>query len=429
MPRRTRSVKKAYRRAERLVDNQPAMSIPRLTAVLTACVLLTIAPFSAQEAKDPAADARKKADKNELPLDTTTRLEFETDEGTWISLDVTPDGQSIVFELLGDLYKLPIAGGDAAPITRGTPYDAQPRVSPDGKWLAFVSDRSGSDNVWIAKVDGSEPRKLSNEAQDAVISPAWTRDSQYVIASIRATRGTELRMFHIHGGSGITLGTAGASESPAPAPAPPAGGPPGPSRLGAATTPDGRYLYVAQSAPATGGGASGLNRWQIARLDMRSGDVDVITQAEGAGMRPAISPDGRLLVYATRYETRTGLRVRDLTTGADRWLRWPVQRDEQESGGSPSRDTFPGYAFTPDSRDLIVTYEGKLHRVNVATGNATPIPFKAKVSIEVGPELEFPYKVPQGPVRARLVQDPRQSPDGKRLVMSVLTKIYTMDLP
>ena len=125
------------------------------------------------KAKDPAAE-KKKADKNELPLEMKDKLEFETDEGTWMSLDVTPDGRLVVFELLGDLYKVPIGGGDAARVTDGAPYDAQPRVSPDGKWIAFISDRSGSDNLWIATIDGKEPRKLSNESQSAVISPAWT---------------------------------------------------------------------------------------------------------------------------------------------------------------------------------------------------------------------------------------------------------------
>src|SRR5687767_1220686 len=156
-----------------------------------------------EKAKDPAAE-KKKAEKNELPLEMKDKLEFETDEGTWMSLDVTPDGQLVVFELLGDLYKVPIGGGDAARVTDGTPYDAQPRVSPDGKWIAFISDRSGSDNLWIAKIDGTEPRKLSSESQDAVISPTWTPDSQYVVTSVRLTGGTQLRMFHINGGSGIT---------------------------------------------------------------------------------------------------------------------------------------------------------------------------------------------------------------------------------
>src|SRR5687767_12303148 len=184
--------------------------------------------------KDPVAE-KKKADKNELPLETKDKLEFETDEGTWISLDVTPDGKTILFELLGDIYRLPIGGGEATRVTDGTPYDSQPRVSPDGKWIAFISDRNGSDNLWITKIDGSEPRKLSNETQDAVISPTWTPDSQYVITTVR-TAGGQLRMFHINGGSGVTLGSA-APAGPAPAP----GAATTPARVGASVSPDGRF--------------------------------------------------------------------------------------------------------------------------------------------------------------------------------------------
>ena len=392
-----------------------------LAAVLTAPTLAQDKPPDKPEVKkDPAAD-KKKADKNELPLDPKDKLEFETDEGTWISLDVTPDGKEVFFELLGDIYKVPIGGGDAARVTDGTPYDAQPRISPDGKWIAFISDRSGSDNVWISKIDGKDPRKLSNESQDAVISPTWTPDSQYVIASMRATGGTQLRMFHINGGSGITLGSA---APPAGGAGAPPGGAAGPTRLGASVSPDGRYLFVAQAGTGTG-----LSRWQVARFDMRSGDADVITQAEGGGLRPLVSPDGTLVVYATRYETKTGLRVRNLATGTDRWLKWPIDRDEQESGGAPSRDTVPGYAFMPNGKDIVISHGGKIHRINVESGADTVIPFKAKVALDIGPALEFPYKVPQGPVRAKLIQDPRQSPDGKRLMMSVLTHLYVMDLP
>jgi Tol biopolymer transport system component len=374
--------------------------------------------------KDPKLEEAKKLDKNELPLDPVRTLEFETDEGTWISLDVAPDGQSIVFELLGDLYRVPMAGGSASRLTHGTPYDAQPRVSPDGKWIAFISDRNGSDNLWIVNAEGKEPRKLSSESQDAVISPTWTPDSQYVVVSVRATGGTQLRMFHVNGGSGIPLASA-APEGGAPAGG--GGGGAGPSRLGASISADGRYLYAAQAG--TGQAASGLNRWQVVRLDMRTGDADVLTQAEGSAMRPLVSPDGKQLVYATRHETKTGLRVRNLETGADRWLKWPLDRDEMESGGSPSRDTYPGYAFTPDGRAVVIANEGKLHRIDVASGESTLIPFTAEVSLGVGPDLRAPYRVPEGPVRARLIQDPRQSPDGRRLAMSVLTKIYVQDLP
>ena len=407
---------------------------PRITALLLVCALSVGMPMLASDTeqetpqqpatdkpKDPAAE-KKKADKNELPLETKDVLQFETDEGTWISLDLTPDGKTILFELLGDIYKVPMSGGDAVRVTSGNPYDAQPRVSPDGKWIAFVSDRSGSDNLWITKIDGTEPRKLSNESQDAVISPAWTPDSQYVITSVRATGGTQLRMFHINGGSGIVLG--GAAPPAGRGGGAPAPGAASPTRLGASVSPDGRFVFVSQA-----GGGTGLSRWQVARFDMRSGEADVITQAEGGGLRPLVSPDGSLVVYATRYETKTGLRVRNLKTGADRWLKWPIERDEQESGGSPSRDTVPGYAFTPDGKDIVISYGGRIHRINIESGADTVIPFKAKVALDIGPELEFPYRVPQGPVRAKLIQDPRQSPDGRRLVMSVLTHLYVMDIP
>jgi len=367
--------------------------------------------------------AEPKAEKKDLPLEPAGKIEFDTDEGTWISLDVTPDGRTIVFELLGDLYTVPIGGGDAARITDGLPFDTQPRVSPDGARVAFISDRDGADNLWIAKIDGTEPRKLSSERQNAVISPAWTPDSQYVIVSQRGTRGIELRMYHVDGGSGLTLGAPPPGEPSGPGPG---SGPSTPSRLGGSMSPDGRYLYIAQ---ATGGTGGGFPRWQIGRMDMQSGDLDVITQAEGSAIRPVVSPDGTRLVYGTRYETQTGLRVRDLETGADRWLVWPVQRDEQESGSSPSRDTYPGYAFTPDGREIVTTFDGKIQRVNVETGDATVVPFTAKVSLDVGPDLEFPYKIDQGPVRAKLVQDPRPSPDGRRLAFSVLTKLYVLDLP
>jgi Tol biopolymer transport system component len=408
--------------------------LPFLTSTITLACFLSVSLSSGghrpQDKPEPAkkdlkVEEAKKADKNELPLEPAGKLEFETDEGTWISLDVMPDGQSIVFELLGDLYRLPIDGGEAVRLTEGMPYDAQPRVSPDGKWIAFISDRSGSDNLWIANAEGKEPRKLTNESQDAVISPAWTHDSQYVVVSVRATGGTQLRMFHVNGGSGITLGAAAPEGGRGGEP--PAAGATGPSRLGASMSPDGRYLYAGQAG--TGQAASGLNRWQVVRLDMRTGDADVLTQAEGSAMRPLVSPDGTLLVYATRHETKTGLRVRNLVTGADRWLKWPMDRDEMESGGSPSRDTYPGYAFMPDGRAIVIASEGKIHRIEIASGESTNIPFTAKVSLDVGPDLRAPYRVPDGDVRARLIQDPRQSPDGRRLAMSVLTKIYVQDLP
>ena len=89
-----------------------------------------------------------------LPLEPARWAEFTTSEGTWISLDVSPDGQMIVFDMLGDLYSMPISGGTAQRLTEGMGHDMQPRFSPDGERIVFVSDRSGDNNVWLMPAAG-----------------------------------------------------------------------------------------------------------------------------------------------------------------------------------------------------------------------------------------------------------------------------------
>ncbi|MEM7354400.1 MAG: amidohydrolase family protein [Acidobacteriota bacterium] len=395
------------------------------TGIRAATWILALALTGTALAKDRDDDDKGDAKAEPLPLEAgAERLSFTTDEGTWISLDVTPDGEAIVFELLGDLYRLPIAGGVATPITRGMGYDSQPRVSPDGTRIAFVSDRDGADNLWISKLDGSEPRKLSAEENVSVISPTWTPDSRFVIVRVGGPRPGHT-MYHVDGGSGVPLkkkGAAGDSGGDGPG----SGG--GVDGVGAAVSPDGRWLYYAETIPRQRRRAQRFPLAHIHRFDLRTGESDQITQAEGGGIRPALSPDGRWLAYATRYETQTGLRLRDLETGADRWLVWPIQRDAQEQGRVSSRDFLPGYAFTPDGAAVIAAYGGKIHSIDVTTGAATEIPFTAEVSLAIGPDLTAPYRVDQGPVRARIVHDPSFSPDGSRLAMSILTHLYAVDV-
>ena len=122
-----------------------------------------------QEPKEKAKkDEPKKKVQAPLPLKSNRTIEFTTDEGTWVSLDVSPDGKTIVFDLLGDLYTVGIAGGDAKAITTGLAFDGQPRYSPDGKSIAFVSDHDGAENLWIAASDGIGARPLSKDKQITV---------------------------------------------------------------------------------------------------------------------------------------------------------------------------------------------------------------------------------------------------------------------
>jgi imidazolonepropionase-like amidohydrolase/Tol biopolymer transport system component len=389
----------------------------RTRAGFTAAVLISLFAMTPHELRAGAQETTTTAtaDKPSLPLKAERALAFETDEGTWLSLDVSRDGKTLVFELAGDLYTLPIEGGQAKALSTGMAFDSQPRFSPDGSQIAFLSDRDGSENLWVMKADGAAPKVLTKEKQASFASPAWTEDGQSVIVSrnIPGLRTFELWVYDTRGGSGLQITKAKPKPETVPADQH--------NALGVVASGDGRYLYYATKK---GGFAYNVNfpLWQIARRDRRTGDEDILTQANGSAFRPVLSPDGGTLAYGTRFNTQTGLRIRDLKTGEDRWLKYPVQRDDQESRFT--RDLLPGYAFTPDGKDLIAAYGGKIHRISVATGRDTIIPFKAHVSLELGPLLDFPARVDQGPVRARIIQGGAMSPDGARVAFSAFGRVY-----
>ena len=217
---------------------------------------------------------------------------------------------------------------------------------------------------------------------------------------------------------------------PPPQPAPDAQGPPPAppaNRMGAVVSPDGRFIYYAQRTGTFTYNAR-FPLWQIYRHDTETGDVMQITNAQGSAIRPALSPDGKFMVFGTRHKSQTGLRVRNLETGAERWLAYPVTRDDQESRAS--RDTLPRYDFMPDGKSLIVPVNGRLQRIDFASGEATPIPFSAKVEAEIAPRVYTPVRVDDGnAVRARLIRWPSLSPDGSKLVFSAMNRLYVKDYP
>ena len=379
-----------------------------MRSIAVAAVALATAPVAAEV--EPG-----------LPLQPEREIAFTVDEATWLSLDVSPAGDTLVLEILGDLYLLPIEGGRARAVTRGMAYDTQPRFSPDGRRIAFVSDREGPTAVWTIGLDGKNARKVgSGDGRTDYASPSWSPDGRHIVVSKTSwgLRTFELWAYHVDGGTGVQITRA----------AP--GGPSTPNEqrhnaLGPVYSPDGRYLYFSGKYGGFGYNLS-LPQWQIVRRDLRDNIDDVITAAQGSAMRPLLSPDGGTLVYGTRHEQQTGLRVRDLATGRDRWLVYPVQRDEQESRFT--RDLLPGHAFTPDGESVIFTAEGGIRRVELASGEVREIPFVAPVEMGLGPSLQFPHRVGMGPVKARLLEAPSVSPDGNRVAFSAFTRVYVHDL-
>ena len=152
-----------------------------------------------------------------------------------------------------------------------------------------------------------------------------------------------------------------------------------------------------------------------------------MTFGPGGGIRPTLSPNGQWLVYGTRHESETGLMIRNLSTGEEKWLAYPVQHDDQESRGT--RDVLPGMTFTNNSQELIASYGGKIWRIPIAGGNATEIPFSIDTSIELGPELQFQYPIPDSSTFiVKQIRDAVPSPDGTMLAFTSLDRLYVMNL-
>ena len=140
----------------------------------------------------------------ELPLKPSRNVKFTTDEGTWLSIDVSPDGQTIVTDIAGDLYTIPIGGGKATRITEGLPFDAQPRWSPDGRKIAYVTDKDGSDELWVIDADGKNPRQITRSDRVQWVSPEWTPDGKYIVVSRNSSLFSTtyaLYLYHKDGGA------------------------------------------------------------------------------------------------------------------------------------------------------------------------------------------------------------------------------------
>jgi Tol biopolymer transport system component len=342
-------------------------------------------------------------------------LQFTVNEGSWVSVSLLPDGESFVFDLLGDIYRLDIAGNLAEPVTTGMGFDSQPVVSPNGEKIAFISDRDGKDNLWVANIDGSDPVKLSKETYATLISPTWSPDGQNIVVTKR-TREIELVQYHVEGGTGVAIAQQDEGDE--------IKKPPG---VGAVFSPDGNYLYFAERLGGPDTPIDNFPVTQIVRLDLNSGARIQVTRSEGGGVRPVVSPDGQWLVYGTRFETNTGLRIRNLDTGEDRWLTYPIQRDSQENFRPSSRGMLPGYAFTPNSEAIILSTDGQFQQIRLDDSSRSLIPFTANVNLEVGPDLTQPWRVDSDPFAATLVQDPDLSPDNESYVASVLTRLYSLE--
>ncbi|MGQ0549174.1 MAG: amidohydrolase family protein [Armatimonadota bacterium] len=319
-------------------------------------------------------------------------IHVDTRESTQLTFDVSPDGQWLIIDLLGQLWRLPAAGGDARPLTdaaRDTAEDLDPTLSPDGQWIAFQSDRPAGRGVWLMPAGGGTPRLLV-AAEDDRTWPAWSPDGRRLalvrngglaIADVASASITELR---------IT-------------------GPPSAAAREPAWTPDGRRIVFVNAQRYTSiGGAI----WQVAHTG------GLATQVGGPELRvlaPALSRQGRIAFFL-----RDTLTIKHELWIADS-LGAPPRRVTDEPDMSPLR-----VRWTPDGESLIYHANGQLWRLGVRDSVPERIPLHATLDVVIRPWSAPAVRLaaPGTRLAARGFRSLQLSPDARRIAVIALDTLW-----
>jgi imidazolonepropionase-like amidohydrolase/Tol biopolymer transport system component len=377
------------------------------------------APTPPTDKKAEQLDAKKWDVSN--PPGPMKDVSIDVTTGTWLSVDVSPDGREIAFDLLGDIYVMPIGGGEAKALTSGVAWDMQPRFSPNGRWIAFTSDRGGGDNIWVMDRDGSNLRQVTKETFRLLNSPSWSPDSEYIVARKHFTSGRslgagEMWLYHRSGGDGLQLTKKRTEQKDSGEPA---------------FSPDGRYVYF--SDDATPGGVFEYSKdpngqiYVIQRLDREKGEVEPFVTGPGGSIRPTPSHDGKSLAFIRRVRYRSVLYVLDLESGREVPLYDGLDRDMQETWAI--HGVYPTMAFTPDDKSIVFWAGGKIKRIDVASRRVSEIPFHVKTTRRIQEAVRFPQQVAPAKFDVKMVRWAAPSPKGDKVVFEALGSLWIKDLP
>ncbi len=377
-------------------------------------------PVVAQTQPDQPAPPTKPAkwDVNNPPGATIRQVPIAVDEGSWMDIDVSPDGSTIAFTLLGDIYTMPIAGGTPTRIAEGLAWEVHPRFSPDGRRIAFTSDRGGGDNIWVMNVDGSDKRQVTKESFRLTNQPSWSPDGKFIVAKKHFTTGRslgtgEVWLYHVSGGSGVQLVKRASDVLQ--------------KELGEPIyAPDGKSIYYTRNI--TPGPIfeyaqnSNTDLFNIERYEIATGEVSTAVSGAGGSVRPTPSPDGKSIAFVRRERTRSKLYVKDLESGAERKIYDALDQDVQETWAVTG--VYPNMAWTPDSKSVVFWAGGKIRRINSDGTGAAVIPFRVN---DTRGHIAAPHpQIPVAPAtfETKMPRFAAVSPDGRSVVFEALGKLW-----
>ncbi len=348
-------------------------------------------------------------------------VSLSTNEGTWMNIDISPDGKRIVFDMLGDIFVMPAEGGEAKVLRSGMAYEIQPRFSPDGNQILFTSDAGGGDNIWVMNSDGSEARQITSEDFRLLNNAAWSPDGNYFVAkkhfsSTRSLGSGELWLYHISGGSGVQLVEKPNDQQDLGQPF---------------ISPDGRYVYYSQSVYP--GGYFQYNKdpnsqiYVINRYDRETGEIKRITGGPGGAISPTISPDGSKMAFVRRVRTKSVLFVRDLDSGIEKPVYANLSKDQQEAWA-----IFGPYVnidWTPDNRHLVFWSNGKINKLNIETLESVVVPFQVEVTHKLASAARFKQDPAPDTFTSKAIRHAITAPGGDYIVFNAVGYLWKKQLP
>ncbi|TZF84822.1 amidohydrolase family protein [Pedobacter sp. BS3] len=356
----------------------------------------------------------------EKPSGSLKTVSITTNEGTWMNLDVSPDGKELVFDLLGDIYKMPVSGGKATILAGGMACEVQPRFSPDGKHISYTSDKDGANNIWVMNADGSDKHAVTSENYSLQQNAVWATDNQYLVACKNFTNmqplgAGEIWMYHISGdGAGIQLIKRKNDQQGAGEPA---------------VSPKGKYIYFSEntSTNSTYNKDPNGELYVIKRLNRETGEIITVAGGQGGASRPQPSPDGKYLAFVKRVRLKSVLYLQNLKTGEEWSVYDDLSHDLQESAATFG--VYPNFGWTPDAQYIIFYAKGKIRKLDITTLESTVIPFEVNSQQTLAESLHFDQKAFQDEFEVKMIRQLTTSPDGKKVAFNAAGHIYIKDLP